>query len=93
MQDDFIKAVTDDTLIFAAESLRSLYGQLSQEMEISAQRRGNSIGATSSLGQKLHDIKIKASALTAFATAAKDCLSRSDTPARVARLDVSVSSS
>ena len=92
MRDGVIKAVADDALIFAAESLRSLYAQQSQDMEINAQHRGNTVSVTASLAQKLQDIKIQAAALTAFATSAKDCLNRSDTPARVAQLDVSVSS-
>lgn len=92
MRDGVLRAVADDVLIFAAESLRNLYGQLSQEMEVNSQQRGNVVAATMSLGQKLHDIKVQASALTAFATLARDYLNRSDTPSRVARLDVGVSS-
>lgn len=92
MRDSVVKAVADDTLINAAESLRNLFLQFSQDTDISNKRKGSSSSSASSLAQKLHDIKVQASALTSFATMAKDSLNRSDTPARVARLDVSVSS-
>ena len=91
LEADCIKAVADDTIIYAAEALKSLYGLLSQEMELNGQKKRAPMGTTSSLAQKLHDIKNRASALTAFATSARDCWNRSDTPAKVARLDVSVS--
>lgn len=90
--DKVIIDAADDMIIMNAEILHTRFLELSQEMDLTARMRGNVVASTTSLNQQLYDIKTKASALTAFATAIRDRLNRADTVARVAKLDVSFSS-